>query len=139
MKNEKNRRLRRDERGGASVKFLIILTALILIANAGYNYIPVAYEGEDLKQEMGTAVVQAMAMPNNANPGAVIKSKIQRIITANNIPPDALVDVKQANNVYQARVAYSQPVKILPFGLYNYVYQFDHTATPTGFLAKSMN
>lgn len=132
--NEQN-----PERGGAGVKFLIVLTALFLIANAAYNYIPVAYEGEDFKQEMETAVVQALAMPGNGDATGTIKSKIRRVALANDVPPDVFIDVKQVNNVYQARAAYSKRVKILPFGLYDYTYNFDHTATPTGFLAKSAN
>ena len=136
MKNEMNQQ-RQNERGGASVKFLIIFVSLILIAHAGYSYIPVAYEGEDLKQEMQTAVVQAMAMANNMDTVAITKSKIQRVIAANDIPPNAFVEVKQVNNLCHARVAYTQQVNILPFGLYDYTYHFDHTAIPTGFLAKS--
>ncbi len=132
--NEQN-----PERGGAGVKFLIVLTLLFLIANAAYNYIPVAYEGEDFKQEMGTAVVQALAMPSSGDAIGTLKSKIRRVALANDVPPDVFIDVKQVNNVYQARAAYSKPVKILPFGLYDYTYHFDHTATPTGFLAKSAN
>lgn len=128
---------RSGERGGASVKFLMILTVIILIAHAGYNYIPVAYDGEDLKQEMQTAVVQTLVLPNNMDAVGITKQKIQRAIVADDIPPNAVIEVKQINNFCQARVVYSQPVKILPFGLYNYIYQFDHTATPSGFLAKS--
>lgn len=136
MKNETVEQ-RNAERGGASVKFLIIFVALILIARAGYNYIPVAYEGEDLKQEMDTAVVQAMALGNNTDAVGLTKSKIQRVIASNDIPPNAFVEVKQINNLCQARVAYQQQVEILPFGLYSYTYQFDHTSMPSGFLAKS--
>ena len=33
-----------SERGGAGVKLAFILVALFLIAHAGYNFIPVAYE-----------------------------------------------------------------------------------------------
>lgn len=138
MKNETvQRRIENGERGGASVKFLIIFVSLILIAHAGYKYIPVAYEGEDLKQEMDTAVVQAMAFSNNMDAVGITKSKIQRVIIANDIPPNAFVEVKQINNLCQARVAYSRQVEILPFGIYNYTYTFDHTSVPSGFLAKS--
>ena len=86
---------------------------------------------------MQTAVVQAMALSNNADTVTLTKSKIQRVMIANDIPPNAFVEVKQINNICQARVAYSQQVNILPFGLYKYTYQFDHTAIPTGFLVKS--
>lgn len=135
MKNKtKNRNA---ERGSASVKFLIILTAIILIARAGYNYIPVAYEAQDLKQEMDTAIVQSMALGNSQDAVNITKTKIQHVIVADDIPTNAVVEVKQINNLCQARVAYNQRVELLPFGLYSYIYQFDHTAVPNGFLAKS--
>lgn len=130
--NEQN-----SERGGASVKFLIIIVALYLIANAGYHYIPVAYEAEDFKQEMETAVVQAMAMPGNTDTVALTKLKLQRVASANNVPHNVFIEVKQNNGIYQARAAYSKEVKILPFGLYDYLYVFDHTASPSGFLVKA--
>lgn len=126
------------ERGGASVKFLLVLLVLFLIGNAAYNYIPVAYEGQDFKQEMETAVVQAMAMPG-ANSIDTTKARLKRVALADDIPSDVFIDVKQVNNVLQARAFYQKSVKILPFGLYDYTYQFDHTVTPSGFLAKSAN
>jgi hypothetical protein len=129
---------RGSERGGASAKLLIVLMVLILIGNAGLNYVPVAYEAESFKQEMQTAVVQGLALPvNSGKPVNVIKARLARAAQANNLPIDAFMDVRQVNNVLQARVYYSKPVTILPLGIYTYDYEFDHTATPTGFLVKS--
>lgn len=129
---------RKSETGGAGVKFLAVLTVLFLIAHAAYNYIPVGYEAESLKQEMQTAVVQSVAMPGVAMPlTEAIKIKIKKAVANNNIPADALIEVKPVNNVVQARVAYTKKINILPFGIYKYNYQFDHTATPTGFLFKN--
>ncbi len=76
-----------------------------------------------------------MVLPGDA--GALTKLKLQRVAVANNVPPNVFIEVKQANGVYSARAAYTKEVKILPFGLYDYMYVFDHTATPTGFLVKS--
>lgn len=135
MRNRMN--TQNAEYGGASVKFLVIIVTIILLANAGYNYIPVAYEGEDFKQEMETAVVQGLALPGTMDPNVMIKTKLQKVAAINDISPNLFIEVKQVNNVPQARATYSKQVKILPFGLYDYTYQFDHTATPTGFLAKS--
>ncbi len=135
MKKRMNEQI--SERGGASVKFLIILIVLCLIANAGYHYVPVAYEAEDFKQEMETAVVHAMALSGTKDPVGLTKLKLQRVALANNVPHDVFIEVKQTNGIYQARAAYTKEVKILPFGLYDYAYVFDHTATPTGFLVKS--
>jgi hypothetical protein len=135
MKN--TMRKQNPERGSASVKFLLILVILFLLINAGYNYIPVAYEAQDFKQEMDTSVVQALALPGNVNALEATKTRIRRAATSNNLPADTFIEVKQINNIFQARAYYLKQVKLLPFGLYNYTYQFDHTATPTGFLAKS--
>ena len=127
----------KSERGGAGVKLTIFLVVLILLAHAGYNYIPVAYDGANFKQEMQTALVQGVSMPgSNMTVVDVVKNKIQRAAVNNNLPSNALIDVKPLNNSVRAHVSYSKPVNILPFGLYKYNYQFDNTATPTGFLFK---
>jgi hypothetical protein len=131
---------RRSERGGAGAKLLIVVTILFLIGNAGFNYIPVAYEAQDFKQEMQTAVVQGLALPTGgAKPADAIKARIIKAAKANNLPVDTFMDVRQVNNVVQARVYYSKPIAVLPLGLYTYNYEFDHTATPTGFMVKSVS
>jgi hypothetical protein len=126
----------RRQRGSAGIKLVVILMVLFLIANAGFNFVPVAYSGENFKQEMHTAVLQGFALPNAGDPVGKTKVKIRSVADVNNIPPDALIEVKLVNNVLQAHVAYSKSVEILPFGLYTYNYHFDHTATPNGFLTK---
>jgi hypothetical protein len=127
---------RNSERGSAGTTFLIIAVVLGLIGHAGYQFIPVAYGGESLKQDMQTAVIQGVAVPGRGTPIDSIKQRLQSALRSNGIPPDAIIDVKQVNSVIQARVTYTKAVPILPFGIYTYNYQFDHTATPTGFLTK---
>lgn len=124
------------ERGGAGVKFLIVVVVLFLIAHAGFNYIPVAYEGESMKQEMQTAVLQGTAIPSTRNPMGLVRQKLQRALLENNLPPDTFIDVKTVNNVIQARVYYKKHVNMLPFGIYSRDYIFDQTAVPSGFLLK---
>ncbi len=124
------------ERGGAGVKFLLILVVLFLIAHAGYNYVPVAYSAESLRTDMQTAVLQGMALPGKVNPVDNVKARIAKAIQLNDIPPEAIVEVKQKGNALTAHVVYTKQVNILPFGIYKYNYVFDHTATPTGFLLK---
>lgn len=128
---------RSSERGSAGTKFMLILVVIVLIGNAGFNYVPVAYQGENFKQEMQTTVVNGLALPGTVKPVDTVRAKIQRAAADNNLPPDAFMEIKQVGGVIQAHVAYSKQVGILPFGIYNYTYQFDHTATPTGFLLKS--
>ncbi|MEO7540300.1 MAG: hypothetical protein ABIV21_09740 [Pyrinomonadaceae bacterium] len=127
---------RDSERGSASSKFLIILAGLLLLAHGAINYVPVAYEAESLKTEMQTAVVQGLAMPGKMNPVENVKNRIIRSAQVNEVPADAVIDVKQKGNIISARVAYSKQVNMLPFGIYKYNYLFDHTATPSGFLLK---
>jgi hypothetical protein len=128
--------LNNSERGAAGIKLLLVLAVLILIANAGYNYIPIAYQGESFKQDMQTAVVQGMAVPPGVTVTDMVKGKLKRALLSNDIPHDAFVEVKPINNAVQARVVYTKKVPILPFGIYTYKYHFDNTATPTGFLMK---
>ncbi|HEV7699244.1 MAG TPA: hypothetical protein VGO43_03360 [Pyrinomonadaceae bacterium] len=129
-------RLRDSERGSAGVNFTIILAVIVLLANAGYNYVPVAYDAESLKTEMETAVLQGLALPGKVSPVDNVKVRIQKAAVVNNIPSDVVIDVRQNANAITAHVTYSKQVNILPFGLYKYNYVFDHTATPTGFLLK---
>jgi hypothetical protein len=127
---------RASERGSAGVKFVIVLAVIVLAANAGFNYVPVAYDAESLKSDMSTAVLQGLALPGKLNPVDNVKARIQKSIMQNDIPADAIIDVKQNANAITAHVTYTKQVDILPFGLYRYAYRFDHTATPTGFLLK---
>ena len=127
---------REGERGSAGAKLMIFVVVLLLALHTGYNYVPVAYEAESLKTEMQTAVVQGLAMPGKMNPVDNVKSRIQKAIATNNIPMDAVIDVRQNGAALSAHVSYTKQVSILPFGLYRYNYRFDHIATPTGFLLK---
>jgi len=134
MENPVNRRA--SERGSAGVKLAIFLAFIVILGNAGYNYVPVAYNASALKGDMDTAVLQGMAMPGKVNPVDNVKERISKAIVVNNIPQAATLDVKQVGNGINARVTYSQPVSMLPFGLYKYNYVFDYTSTPTGVLLK---
>ena len=127
---------RSSERGSAGTKFAIVLGIIILVANAGYNYVPVAYEAEGLKTDMSTAVLQGLAMPGKMNPVDNVKARIEKALIINQAPADATLNVTMQGNVIQARVTYVKPVSLLPFGIYKYKYAFDNTATPTGFLLK---
>ncbi len=127
---------RSSECGGAGVKLLLVLLVLVLIGNAGYHWIPIAYAGESFKQDMQTAVVQGLAAPGRISPVDLVKKKIIASAESNDIPTDFVMEVKAANNSISAHVAYTKEVPLLPFGMYNYQYEFDHTATPIGFLTK---
>ncbi|MEP7213663.1 MAG: hypothetical protein ABI791_11325 [Acidobacteriota bacterium] len=128
---------RRSERGAVGIKVLLIFLVLFLAGNAGYHYIPVAYDGANFRQEMDTAVVKGLAASGQMKPLDVVKASVARAASQNNVPADALIDIKPENGgTIIASVAYSKKVGMLPFGLYDYVYKFDYTARPTGYLLK---
>jgi hypothetical protein len=127
---------RSRERGGAGVKFLSIALVLAMLGHAGYNYIPVAYEAANLRQEMDTAVVKGLASSGQIKPMDVVKASVERALRENNAPVDAIVEIKPEAGVVQAHVVYTKTVPMLPFGLYKYNYNFNYLAAPTGYLLK---
>lgn len=127
---------RHSERGSATTKFLIVLVFIVLLANAGYNYVPVAYQGAAMRQDMDTAVVKGLAASGSMKPQAVVKAHVDRAMADNEVPADAIVEIIPAGNHIQAHVAYQKKVDILPFGIYRYNYDFNYTAVPTGYLLK---
>ena len=131
-----NRSNRASERGSAGVKFLFVFLVVVLVANAGINYIPVAYQGASFKQEMDTAVVKGLGISGRINPIEAVTASIKKASMDYEIPADALVEVKPVSGVVQAHVVYQREVNMLPFGLYKYPYDFDYTAKPVGYLLK---
>ncbi len=128
---------RNAERGGARVKLLIMAVVIGLVANAGYNFVPVAFQGENFKQDMETAVIQGVSMPSTyGTPINVVRFKVGNAARVNQLPHDAVIDVKEKNNIVVARVYYMKKIPLIPFGIYDYEYVFDHSATPGGFLSE---
>ena len=127
---------RSSERGGAAVKFLLIFLVLATAANAGWNYVPVAYEGASFRQEMDTAVVKGLGASGRMQPMEIVTASLTRARKDYNLPEDALIEIKPVNGIVEAHVVYSREVNMLPFGLYKYQYNFDHRARPVGYLMK---
>ncbi|MGI8670462.1 MAG: hypothetical protein ACR2J3_11570 [Aridibacter sp.] len=137
MNHLSEKHTKNNEKGSAGSKLLLVLVVIVLIANAGYHYIPTAYDGENFKQDMGTAVIQGITMPSTAGkPIDIVKRKLNNAAVSNNLPSDAYINVTEKNNVITARVFYVKKIPVLPFGIYEYDYIFDHSATPNGFLTE---
>ena len=127
---------RHGERGEGRFKLIITLVVLFLAIWAGYNYIPVAYNAQVLKQEMDTTVLQAMSNPYAVkDPVGWTTTQLKKTGTEYGVPEDALIDVKpQKGGGVQAQVKYKKPVPVLPF--YTYDYEFDYTAHTSGLSTK---
>lgn len=127
---------RSSERGSAGIKLILVLTVIVLVGHAGINYVPVAYQGASFRQEMDTAVVRGLGASGRIRPQEAVTASIQKASYDYDIPNDAFVEIKPVNGVIEARVAYQRKIDMLPFGLYKYVYDFDYTAKPVGYLLK---
>jgi hypothetical protein len=127
---------RSSERGGAGIKFLLVFLALAVAANAGINYVPVAYQGASFKQEMDTAVVKGLGASGRIKPLEAVTASINKAVFDYDIPADAYVNIKPVNGIIEAHVVYSRDIDMLPFGIYKYKYNFDYLAKPTGYLLK---
>jgi hypothetical protein len=125
-----------SERGSAGAKFLALLVFIVLLAHAGYNYVPVAYNGASFRQEMDTAVVKGLAASGQMKPADVVAAHMKKAAFDYSIPSDALLEVKPGQGHIAAHASYRQPVNLLPFGMYKYNYDFNYTAVPTGYLLK---
>ncbi len=133
---ESKTNLRQNERGSAMFKLIAILVVLFLIGHAGWNYIPVAYNCESFKQRMNEMTLNAYAAANlpESQPESV-KTRMRRIANDYDVPADAFFKVDRGDNgTLKAQVYFKRQVDMLPFGLYRYTYEFNHTATPNNFL-----
>ena len=125
-----------SERGSAGAKFLALLVFIVLLAHAGYNYVPVAYNGASFRQEMDTAVVKGLAASGQMKPADIVAAHMKKAARDYDIPSDALLEVRPGQGHIAAHASYRQPVNILPFGIYKYNYDFNYTAVPTGYLLR---
>ena len=133
---KKLNRDRSSERGSAAIKATLVFLVIAIFANAGVNYVPVAYQGASFKQEMDTAVVKGLGASGRIKPMDAVTASIKKASFDYDIPDDAFIEIKPVNGVVEAHVAYSREVSMLPFGLYRYNYNFDYVAKPTGYLLK---
>ncbi|MEP6920269.1 MAG: hypothetical protein ABI967_04015 [bacterium] len=120
--------LRGGERGGASLKFLIVLTVIIAGAYAGYLYVPVAYNAYMLKDLMQHKVDVASTQ---GYPATWVGDQMKRTANELGLPPDTVITPSQQDNRVQVRVEFTQPIE---FPGYTYQFEFDHTAKSTEFL-----
>ena len=113
---------RSGERGGARLKFLIVVTILAAVACAGYFYIPVAYNAYLYKDLMQTKVDAAAAL---AYTPAWVTDQLTKSGPEYEVPPEAVITPTLENDRMKVRVQFSKPIE---FPGYTYVYEFDHTA-----------
>lgn len=120
---------RASERGGARLKFLIVVAIIAAVAYAGFQFIPVAYQSYQIKDLMQHDVNTAVAL---GKPGSWIKDQLVKNSPEYGIPANAVITPQQQDNRLEVRVQFTQPIE---FPGFTYNYEFDHTAKSATFLS----
>lgn len=121
---------RPDERGNATLKFILVMAILIATAYAGYVYVPVAYNAYRLRDLMQHNVDLASAQ---AFPPSWVQEQLMKNAPEYGLPPDAVISPVQQDNRMEVRVQFTRPIE---FPGFTYQYEFDHTARSTKFLSQ---
>jgi hypothetical protein len=119
---------RKDERGGARLKFILVMTIIGIIAYIGYMFLPVAYQAYLFKDLMQHDVDVASTQ---GYPPTWVKDQLVKSAPEFGVPADAVITPVQRDNRVEVSVQYVIPIE---FPGYTYVYNFDHTAKSTAFL-----
>jgi hypothetical protein len=124
-----NTMTRSSERGGARLKFIVVVAIIGIVAYACYQYIPIAYQAYQIKDLMQHDVDTAVAL---GRPASWIKEQLVKSSPEYGIPADAIITPTQQDNRMEVRVQYTKPIE---FPGYVYNYEFDHTARSATFLS----
>jgi hypothetical protein len=124
-----NTMTRQSERGGARLKFVVVVAIIAAVAYAGYQFIPVAYQAYQIKDLMQHDVDTAVAL---GHPASWIKDQLVKSSVEYGIPADAIITPTQQDNRMEVRVQYTQPIQFPGF-VYNY--EFDHATKSATFLS----
>ena len=116
-----------NERGSASLKFVLVLLVIGGIGYAGYLYIPVAYQAHLFKDLMQHKVDVASA---SGYPPSWVGDQLLKSLPEYDVPPNALIAPATRDNRVEVRVQFTKPID---FPGYTYQYEFDHTVKSTAF------
>jgi len=120
---------RSNERGGSTLKFVIVIAIIGCVAYVGYMYIPVAYQAtmyKDLMQHYADVAA------SNGYPPSWAGEQLLKSEAEYEIPSNAIITPVTKDNRIEVRVQYT---RLIEFPGYTYSYEFDHTARSTAFLS----
>ena len=119
---------RPGERGGARLKFFIVIAIIASTAYAGYLYLPVQFDAlrfkDFLQHEVDVAATQGYPM-------TWVPEQVKKNLAEYNVPADAIITPGTQDHRVFVRVQYTKPIE---FPGYTYQFEFDHTASSTDFL-----
>jgi hypothetical protein len=113
---------RRGERGGARLKFFIIISIVAVTAYVGYQYVPISFQAYQYKDFMQEIVNKGAALGKTSE---WVKDQLVKNGGEYGVPPNAVVAIEAHEGAMKAHVQFKRTID-LPG--YTYVYDFDHTA-----------
>ena len=119
---------RPGERGGARLKFTIVMVVLAIVVYVGYLYIPIAYDAYYFKDVMQNKVDMAATQGYET---VWVRDQLVQSGPEYNVTTDAIITPTQSDNRVMVRVQFTRPIQIPG---YTYNYDFDYTAKSTAFL-----
>src|SRR2546422_11192121 len=122
-----NTRARTSERGGARLKFILVVAIIAVVAYAAFQFIPVFFQAYQFKDLMQHDVDTAVAL---GHPPSWVKDQLTKSTAEYGVPADAVITPAQQDNRMEVRAQYTQPVEFPGF-VYNY--EFDHTVRSATF------
>ena len=105
-----------DERGGARLKFIVVVGILAIVAYAGYLYVPIALESYQFKDVMQNKV--DVCVTQGYDPSWV-RDQLVKLEPEYHVPADATITPASRDNRVEVRVQFTRPIS-LPGYTYNY-------------------
>lgn len=118
------------EHGGSRFNFLLVVAVIGIVAYAGYQFVPVAYQASQLKIFMKDTVDNAVITDKNA---AWVEDQLRKNLKNYDAPETAHITVANREGHLEAHVEYSNPIPLL---VTTYEYKFDHTARSSSILTS---
>lgn len=119
---------RSGERGGARLKFIMVVLVVGIVGYAAYIYVPVAFQAYQFKDLMQH---DADVAATQGYPVTWVSDQLTKSLAEYSVPPNAIITPTQQENRVFVRVQFTRPIE---FPGYTYQYEFDHTAKSTAFL-----
>ncbi|PYS47827.1 MAG: hypothetical protein DMF68_14970 [Acidobacteria bacterium] len=118
---------RRNERGSASIKFIIVLVVVAVVAYMGVQYIPVAYKYSSYKGYMQKTVDTASVTGQGPD---WVKKQLEASKDDYGVPQDAKITSTIQDGRIVASVKFTRPISLIP-KIWTYDYSFDYPVKST--------
>ena len=110
---------RASERGGARVKFLLVMAVIAALVYVGGQYVPARYHAWQFERYMQDTVEDAVATGKTP---AWVEQQFRENFEEHSVPEDASVEIARDGRRMKASVRYTLPISLV---VTEYEYDFD--------------